>query len=223
MEGTESHPPTRAAVLAEVAAAIEALPADGIRRVGIDGVDGAGKTTFADELADVLEARGVQVIRASADDFHHPRSVRYRRGRHSPEGFFLDSFDLGQLRRRLLDPLGPDGDRRFVRRVHDVATDGQIDADVEVARDGQVLVLDGLFLHRAELRDVWELSIYLDVPFVVSVARMADRDGSSPDPDHPSNRRYVEGQRLYLATCRPHLHATMVVDDPGRHHPELVP
>ncbi len=210
---------TRAAALAEVAAAIEALPSDGVRRIGVDGVDGAGKTTFADELADVLQARDVQVIRASADDFHHSEAVRHRRGRDSPEGFFHDSFDLDQLRRRLLDPLGPDGDRRFVRRIHDVTTDEQIDADVEVAHDGQVLVLDGLFLHRAELRDVWDLSVYLDVPFEVSVARMADRDGSSPDPDHPSNRRYVEGQRLYLATCRPHLQATMLVDNTGGHHP----
>ncbi len=210
---------TRAAALAEVAAAIEALPSDGVRRIGVDGVDGAGKTTFADELADVLQARDVQVIRASADDFHHSKAVRHRRGRDSPEGFFYDSFDLDQLRRRLLDPLGPDGDRRFVRRIHDVTTDERIDANVEVARDGQVLVLDGLFLHRAELRDVWDLSVYLDVPFEVSVARMADRDGSSPDPDHPSNRRYVEGQRLYLATCRPHLQATMLVDNTGGHHP----
>lgn len=210
---------TRAAALAQVAAAIDALPDGGIRRVGIDGVDGAGKTTFADELAHVLGSHGVQVIRASADDFHHPRPVRYRRGRDSPEGFFLDSFDLDQLRHRLLEPLGPDGNRRFVRRIHDVETDEPIDADVEVARPGQVLVLDGLFLHRAELRDAWDLSIYLDVPFEVSVARVADRDGSSPDPDHPNNRRYVEGQRLYLASCRPHLRATLVVDNSSDQHP----
>lgn len=199
--------------LAEVAAAVGALPLDGIRRVGIDGVDGAGKTTFADALAGILADRGDEVIRASADDFHHTRAVRYRRGRHSPEGFFLDSFDLEQLRSRLLDPLGPGGDGRFVRAVHDVATDDPVDADVEVARDGQVLVLDGLFLHRPELREVWDVSVFLDVPFSVSVARMAHRDGSSPDRDDPANLRYVEGQRRYLRTCRPRQQATIVVDN----------
>ena len=56
-------------------------------RVGIDGVDGAGKTTLADTLADALEAAGIAVIRASVDGFHHPRAVRYRLGRESPEGF----------------------------------------------------------------------------------------------------------------------------------------
>jgi uridine kinase len=81
----------------------------------VDGVDGVGKTTFADELATALEAVGVGTFRASVDGFHHPRGVRYRRGRHSPAGFYLDSYDLSAMRRRLLDPLRPGGDRRVVR------------------------------------------------------------------------------------------------------------
>ena len=47
------------------------------------------------------------MVRVSADDFLHPRAVRYRLGRHSPEGFFRDSYDLGALREYVLDPLGP--------------------------------------------------------------------------------------------------------------------
>ncbi len=63
----------------------------GVTRVGVDGVDGAGKTTFADELAGALAPSGRQIIRVCADDFLNPRDVRYLRGRSSPEGFFLDS------------------------------------------------------------------------------------------------------------------------------------
>src|SRR5216683_2409091 len=44
--------PARRAVLDRVAAAVLALPAERTARAGIDGVDGAGKTTFADELRD---------------------------------------------------------------------------------------------------------------------------------------------------------------------------
>ena len=66
-------------------------------RIGIDGVDGAGKTSLADELVRPLEARGRSVIRASVDHFHNPRAVRYAAGRQSPEGYFQDSFDLHQF------------------------------------------------------------------------------------------------------------------------------
>lgn len=56
----------------------------GAVRIGIDGVDGAGKTIFADELAEVLRAAGQKVVRVSIDGFHNPREVRYVRGRSFP-------------------------------------------------------------------------------------------------------------------------------------------
>jgi uridine kinase len=62
-----------------------------IFRVAVDGVDGVGKTTFADKLSSAIERIGRPVIRASVDGFHNPRELRYRRGRASPEGFYLDS------------------------------------------------------------------------------------------------------------------------------------
>lgn len=77
-------------------------------------MDGAGKTVFADELAAVLESRRLAVIRASVDGFHNPSSIRYGRGRSSPDGFYRDSYDYDALRTFLLDPLAVHGDRRIV-------------------------------------------------------------------------------------------------------------
>ncbi len=61
--------------------------------IAVDGIDGAGKTVFADALAEVFAEGGSAVFRASIDDFHRPRVERYARGRRSPEGFYRDSFD----------------------------------------------------------------------------------------------------------------------------------
>jgi uridine kinase len=72
-------------------------------------------------------------------------------------------------------------------------------------------VVDGLFCQRPELEACWDAVVLLDVPFAVSVARMACRDGGSPDPDHPDQRRYVDAQRLYLETCRPRERVDLVV------------
>ncbi len=82
----------RAELLRHIAHRILALPGAGVIRVGIDGVDGAGKTTFAEELALVLEGIGKPTIRASVDGFHYPRAHRYRLGQTSPRGFFQDSY-----------------------------------------------------------------------------------------------------------------------------------
>ena len=59
----------------------------GYARVAIDGIDAAGKTRLAGELAPLIEARGRPVIRASIDDFLRPADERYRRGRESPRGY----------------------------------------------------------------------------------------------------------------------------------------
>jgi uridine kinase len=186
-------------------------------RVGIDGVDGAGKTTFADQLGAELRSRGRSVVRVGTDDFHHPRAVRHRRGRDDPEGFWLDSYDYPRLEADVLRPLGPGGSRRFRPKAHDLASDAGLNPPFQVAPPASVLVLDGLFLHRDELRGHWDLSVFLDVPFAVSVARMAARDGSPADPEHPALRRYVEGQRRYFAACRPAERADVLVD-----HSDLV-
>lgn len=215
----------RAHVLERVASAVPdpARPSRPVR-VGVDGVDGAGKTTFADELADVLRTRGRTVLRASVDGFHHPREVRYRRGRTSPEGFFHDSYDLGAFRTVLLDPLAPDrvGPRRVRTAVRDHTTDTDPGAPWHLVDDATVLVVDGIFLQRDELAGVWDLAVWLEVPFAETYARMAVRDGCPADPDDPANTRYREGQRLYLAACAPGDRADVVVDNADVARPRVV-
>jgi len=55
---------------------IAELPCDPYVRVAIDGVDGAGKTIFANELGEVLANRGRNVVRAGIDNFHTAKAIR---------------------------------------------------------------------------------------------------------------------------------------------------
>jgi uridine kinase len=161
-------------------------------------------------------------VHVSADDFHHVRAVRHQRGRDSPEGFWLDSYDYPALIENVLAPFGPGGGRRYRAASHDLHSDEVLDLPWQQAPAGAVLVLDGLFLLRDELAGHWDLSIFLTAPFEVTVARMAARDGSHPDPEHPSVARYVQGQRLYFAACRPWERADLVIDNSDVDRPALV-
>lgn len=191
-------------------------------RVAIDGVDGVGKTTLADELAKTIPAAGRPVIRASIDGFHNPREIRYRMGRNSPEGYFKDSFNYPELTAVLLAPLGPGGTRRYRRAVFDYRTDSAVESPLEIAAEDAVLIFDGVFLLRPELRQFWDTSIFLDAPFEVAVPRMAGRDGGPPEVAAPENQRYIEGQKLYLRGCEPKRNATIVIDHKNLESPQIV-
>lgn len=193
-------------------------------RVAVDGVDGAGKTTLADELADAVTARGRPYIRASIDGFHRPRAERYRRGRSSPEGYYEDSFDLDAFRRELLEPLGPDGDRRYRVAIFDHRSDAHVSVPVAVAPPNAIALVDGIFLLRPEIADHWDLAIFLSVRPERGAGRALrrDRDLTAEDAAALFRTRYLPAQQHYLRSVRPHERADVVVLNDDPEHPEVL-
>ncbi|MFK0009246.1 AAA family ATPase [Paenarthrobacter sp. NPDC090520] len=209
----------RSEILQFVASELLTL-APGRRFVAIDGVDGSGKSTFASELAEALTSR--PVIAISADNFLNLREVRYRLGRTSPEGFWLDTYDYDTLREFVLEPLAPDGTGEYRAAATDHVNNLRLEPVAVQAPADSLVIVEGMFLHRDELAGRWDYSVFLDVPFAETARRMHLRDGSNPDPEHPSMRRYVGGQRLYFQEAEPWSRATRVIDNADPHRPTLL-
>lgn len=194
---------------------------EGRRMVAIDGVDGSGKTRFSTTLASHIAEHRPAVL-VHMDDFLNPRALRYARGRASALGFWLDSYDYGAFTESVLRPLDTTGDGWYRSMSHDEKSDSRVNPQPLQAPDNAVILVEGLFLHRDELVGSWDVSVFLDVSFAVTAARMAARNGSQPDPEHPSMQRYVEGQRLYFDATRPWAQATYVVDNSMVDAPRLI-
>jgi uridine kinase len=189
----------RERVLARLAEEIVAVRVPHRTRVGVDGVDAAGKTTLADELACVLQSLGRTVVRASTDSFHRPAKERYARGRRSPEGYYRDSFDYRSLRRYVFESHGS---------------------------DDALLVLDGVFLARPQLADCWDYRIFVAIDEDESIRRGVARDalllGGEDEARRLYEQRYVPGQRLYLAEAHPSERAQAVIDNTDPADPKLL-
>src|SRR3954452_1894371 len=206
-------------LLRRLAEAVESDTVTHPTRVAIDGPPAAGKTTLADELALVLRTHGHHVIRATIDDFLFPRAQRYRRGEYSPEGCYFDTHDYHALNRVLLDPLGPEGNRRFQNAVYDHATDTALSPPVTTASAGAVLIFDGVFLMRPELIDRWDLRIFVSTALERTVDRAVIRErqvSSRAEVERRWRERYLPAQRFYFARVRPADHADIIVhnDEP---------
>jgi uridine kinase len=194
-------------------------------RVAIDGIDAAGKTTLANMLAPMLQQHGRSVIRASLDDFHNPRAIRYARGASSPEGYYYDSFDYVALKRLLLAPLGPEGSRAYREAVFDFRTDAPVLVPERHAPPDAVLLFDGVFLFRPELAAYWDVKMFVDVTFEESLARAMQRDqallGTAKAVQARYHERYVPGQRLYFGLCDPRAQAHIIIDNNNVNEPVI--
>jgi uridine kinase len=222
----------RAAVIAQVAGILCARAPGHPLRVAVDGITSSGKTTFAREVAEAVSAQGRPVARVSMDGYHHRRAHRHRQGRLSADGYYEDAYDLDRAARELLQPLGPGGTRlgagatrRYRDRIIDLATDEPADSWAEAA-PGTVLVVDGSFLQRAELRDHWDEVIYLDVAFEVALARGVARDaaafGGRDAATEAFTQRYHAAGHRYLAEVDPRRRATIVIDNNDLARPRLI-
>ncbi|MQA88527.1 MAG: uridine kinase [Streptosporangiales bacterium] len=186
----------------------------------VDGPDATGKTTLANHLAETLE---VPVQRASIDGFHQPREVRYQRGELSGEGYYRDSFDYPALLGTCLTPFR-EGAARVQIAKYDYRADTH-DAVYAVVPPRAVLIFDGVFLLREQLRDLWTFSVYLCVSPEATLRRAHARDldlfQSGEEIERRYLRRYLPGQALYRAEADPEAAAHVVVDNERVHAPTI--
>jgi uridine kinase len=117
----------------------------------------------------------------------------------------------------LLSPLGPNGSRLFRRAGFDFLTDSQVDAEWETASEDAILLFDGIFLHRSELRDFWDFSIFVEASFENTVSRAETRDehlfGDATAVRTRYAKRYVPGQELYLRAVQPASLADVIINN----------
>lgn len=203
-----------AATLADL---IVRIPTDRPLRVAVDGRTASGKTTYADALRSEIAARGRPVVRSSIDGFHRPRAERYARGRRSPEGYYLDARDLGAIRRLLLDPLGPGGDRVYRTASFDLDADRPIDGPTSTAESDAILIVDGTFLQRPELAPAWDVTVFLDTSDETSLNRGTVRDAAALGGHEAATaifvERYAPAFKIYSQACAPREMADAVVDN----------
>jgi len=207
----------RAAAIARVLTVLSEADYGRPVRVAIDGIVASGKSTIASEICEAVALTGRPAIHLTMDAFHHPRERRHRRGQMSARGYYDDAYDFLGFAREVLIPLGPDGNRRYRPSLLDLDTNQRvIGPSIEAARDA-VVIVDGNFLQRPELRSQWDLTVFVDTSFDIARARGARRNaiafGGEMEAGRAIDLRYHAAGHIYVDVVQPREIADIVINN----------
>ena len=190
--------------------------------VAIDGDSGSGTELFANGLAEMLIRRGHSAFRASINGFHRPRDERYLRGQDSAVGYYRDAYDYSVLRRVLVEPFRMGGSTAFVTSAFDVQANAQVEPKWITGPDAAILIIDGEFLNRPELRGLWNFSVWLDAPATADRNPDGDPEAHQDGDGHRGEQRYTGAQELYRAEANPRSTASAIINNSDPDHPRRV-
>jgi uridine kinase len=166
--------------------------------IGIDGYGGSGKSTFAAELSESLEAAPI----ISIDDFYKPSRERKREP--APHAFGWQ-FDWQRLEKEVLKPLNTKGSARY--RRYDWKTDGL--ANMRTMQAGSPIIIEGVYILRPELVSYYDLRLWIECPKEIRLQRGIVRDGEQARSQWEDD--WMKEEERYVHACSPHLHAERII------------
>jgi uridine kinase len=187
--------------------------------VTVDGIDGSGKSTFADRLAAGLSAEGLVPCIVRIDDFRRP--VDWSDG--DEASLYYDRyFDLGAVGE--VAAAFAAGSPSLTLPTFDGLAGVPGQARTVAAGPTAALLVEGVFIRRVPWPEpAWH--IYLEVPFETGHSRVMARDvarGRTPgEVDRRWRVRYRPAQERYLGEHRPAQAASLILDNSLSEAPHL--
>jgi len=125
----------------------------------------------------------------------------------------------------LLAPLGPSGDLRYRTASFDLDADTAVEQERQIAVEDAILIVDGTFLQRAELRSHWDATVFIRTSAEVSERRGLDRDferlGGETATRELYAKRYRPAYELYARLCEPEQYGDVIIDNDDLAEPQL--
>ena len=170
--------------------------------IAVDGLGGAGKSTLAAQLSAALPGSSIVEV----DDFYSPMTAE-ERARLGPREGYERYFDWARLLDEAIEPLRGRRRARFRRYDWEMNSLGEWR---EVAPGG-VVIVEGVYSTRAELRPLFGVTVYVDTPREQRAARMTARGYDNLDwLDH-----WMAAEDWYVRHHRPAEGADLVIDGSG--------
>jgi uridine kinase len=205
------------AALEEIVAARRRVPTSRSVLAAVSGIDGSGKGFVSAEIVRALEARGYRVAGINIDGWLNLPQVRFSE-ENPAEHFYRHAIRFEALFSELLIPLR---DRRSVRVESDFAEETATTYRKELWAfdDVDVIVVEGIYLLKRELRSHHDVSFWIDCSFATALERALARgqEGLPPEDTIRAYRTiYFPAQEIHFTSDEPRAAATAVIPNDPR-------
>ncbi|MBO9605976.1 MAG: hypothetical protein J7639_08510 [Paenibacillaceae bacterium] len=192
--------------------------------VGITGIDTSGKTELSKALYQTFQTRKVDVQIIHLDDFHHPKAIRYCPGVSEPQQYYKQSFDFERLIDEVLDPIRKHNGFQGNLLHLDLTTDARTVRRRYSIHPDTIVLLEGVFLFRSEVRPHVDFYIYLDVneDNVMKRAMLRDVPSQGNEVLRKYANKYLPAQKEYLTEHPPMTIADVVVNNCDWDNPQII-
>lgn len=192
---------------------LESVPINQNYIVGIDGGTGAGKTTLVQNISSSLQSAGRNVVVLHVDDFIHPRSIRYNDLYEEWYCYYNLQWRYDYLVETVLESAKNNQGINKQIELYDKETDEYALKNISIA-PGSILIIEGVFLQRDELRDYFDLMFFIDVDKRIRLNRVLNRDAYIGDKEQIRKKyetRYFLAEDYYTQEHRPKENADIIL------------
>ena len=180
--------------------------------IGIDGLGGAGKSTLAGNLFEELKQTHHTIV-FHIDDFITDRSTRYNDDYPEWKCYYdlqwrYDYF-VNDVIRKIADPSCD----HIEAELYDKEKDSYY-KETYTVKDPTIIIIEGVFLQRKELQNIYDYMIYIDIPEEIRLSRVLGRDtyiGNDTQITEKYVNRYFPAEDYYIETFQPVERADYVI------------
>jgi uridine kinase len=172
--------------------------------LGIDGLSRSGKTTFVNNLKQLLQEKNVGVCIFHIDDYIVERKSRYNTAYEEWYEYYHLQWDVEWLKDNLFKQLKTAKELNLL--TYDNHSDTQ-NSQVVKLPDTCLIIIEGVFLQRKEWRSFYDYMIYLDCPRDKRFIRESD---STQNNIEKFRNRYWKAEEYYLENEHPINQADLV-------------
>lgn len=173
--------------------------------LGIDGLSRSGKTTFVKKFASVLSQNEIESTVIHLDDHIVERSKRYNTGHEEWREYYYLQWDVESLKKSLFDKLIHSNEIEL--SFYDNDRDQHVHKKLKLT-DKNVIIVEGIFLQRAEWERYFDYTVFIECPRDIRFARESSQTQQNIEK---FTKRYWTAEDYYLDKFRPEEKADLVI------------